>query len=94
VHRCGQRLQLAAGQELHLIDEEHDACLVLTGRPTEFLEEVGQVPLKIAGDATHRVWIEGEVEVAFGARPDLEASQHPCERSQAVSERLTRAEVQ
>jgi hypothetical protein len=31
---------------------------VLAGRLAEFLEQVGQVPLKVAGDAADRVWVE------------------------------------
>ena len=66
MHRRRDGLQLPACQELHLVDQEHDARIVLPSRLAELLEQVRQIVLEVARGPAYRVGIERELNAAVG----------------------------
>jgi hypothetical protein len=73
VHRCRDRLHLHATEELHLVNEEDDACVVAASRLAELNEQLDEVSLEVACASADRVRVEGELEAAVHAYAGLEA---------------------
>ena len=94
VHRGGHSLHLLTPEELHLVDQEHHAGLVLSRRLAELYEQVGQVTLEVARRATHRGRVERELDAALDARADLEAAKETGKGFQPVAERTATVEAQ
>lgn len=94
VHGGRNCLHLLTLEELHLVDQEHHAGLVLSRRLAELHEQVGQVALEVARRAAHGARVERELDAALNARSDLEAAQQAGKRFEPVTERTATVETQ